>query len=467
MHPFRRSNPLLVNEIPRRNHRYFCALIHAACGLIAATTWAGPEIVEKANSPLSQWLAADEFTGDWDGIRFTLTFHGVEIFGSYTMEVWENTGGGLKQGAVYTGLLGFGANVDLEKLIGWKGAIIHNNWFWLSGRDASEDLVGNFLTISNIAGFNTLRMDELWFQQNLLDDRISIRFGQIRADAEFVISEASALFLNATLGFPAFMYTNLPDGGPVYPMGTLGIRLALMPVKEFTFQTAIFEGNKFPQNVNRHGFRYSLNQEFGYFWINEAQLGWFQNEDSSGLPGTFKVGAWVHTAKFANPFGGELLNGSYGFYFIVDQILYRQRGEMVTATSGKDDKMVSNKKDAAKKSGKGLNWFGRVGFEPQDQNFIGFYFDTGLTYKGLIPSRDNDTIGIAFDYAQLSRGAQQADIVSGSVGVGAEMVLEVTYQAQITKWLSMQPDLQFVINPGGNQDLKNALVIGLRTAITF
>jgi porin len=448
MHPFGRSNPLLANEMPRRNHKYFCALIHwAACGLIAATTWAGPETVEKANS-LSQWLAADGISGDWDGMRSTLTAeHGVEIFGNYTMEVWGNTVGGLKQGAVYTGLLGFGANVDLEKLIGWKGAMIHNNWFWLSGRDASEDLVGNFLTISNIAGFNTLRMDELWLQQNLLDDRISIRLGQIRADTEFVISEASALFLNATPGFPALLYTNLPDGGPVYPMGTLGIRLALTPVKEFTFQTAIFEGNKFAQNVNRHGFRYSLNPEFGYFWISEAQMRWFQNEGSSGLAGTFRVGAWVHTARFANPFDGELLDGNYGFYFIVDQILYRQ--------------------DAAKESGTGLNWFGRLGFAPQDQNFIAFYFDTGLTYKGLIPSRDDDTIGIAFDYAQLSSGAQQAAIISGSVGVGAEMVLEVTYQAQITKWLSMQPDLQFVINPGGNQDLKNALVIGLRTAITF
>jgi carbohydrate-selective porin OprB len=45
--------------------------------------------------------------------------------------------------------------------------------------------------------------------------------------------------------------------------------------------------------------------------------------------------------------------------------------------------------------------------------------------------------------------------------------LEVTYQAQIAKWLSMQPDFQFLINPGGNQDLKNSLMIGLRTAITF
>ena len=192
---------ILANEMPRRSHKYFCALIHcAACGLIAATTWAGPEIVEKGNSPLSQWLAADGITGDWDGMRSTLTAeYGVEIFGSYTVEVWANTVGGVKQGALYTGLLGFGVNGDLEKLIGWNGAMIHNNWFWLSGRDASADLVGNFLTISNIAGFNTLRMDELWLQQNLLDDRISIRLGQIRADTEFVISETSALFLNATL----------------------------------------------------------------------------------------------------------------------------------------------------------------------------------------------------------------------------------------------------------------------------
>jgi porin len=467
LHPFHRRFPILGHGIPARTNKHFCALIHcAACGLIAATTWAGSETVGKVNPPLSHWLAADGITGDWDGMRSTLTAdHGVEIFCSYTAEVWGNTVGGLKQGAVYTGLLEFGANVDLEKLIGWKGASIHNNWFWLSGRDASEDLVGSFLTISNIAGFNTLRMDELWFQQNLLDDRISIRLGQIRADTEFVISESGLLFLNATLGFPAFMYTNLPDGGPVYPMGTLGIRLALTPVQWFTFQTAIFEGNKFPQDVNRHGFRYRLNQKFGYFWINEAKFLWFGNEDSSGLPGTFKVGAWFHTAKFANPNDGELLDGNYGFYFIVDQMLYRQPGEMVAAASGKDDTMVSGDKDAKKKTDHRLLWFARVGFEPKDQNFIGFYFDTGLTYKGLIPSRDDDTIGIAFKYAQLTPSAQRSFSRAGSTPAGAEMALEFTYQAQVTEWLTVQPDIQFIINPGGTQDLNNALVIGARAVI--
>ena len=39
--------------------------------------------------------------------------------------------------------------------------------------------------------------------------------------------------------------------------------------------------------------------------------------------------------------------------------------------------------------------------------------------------------------------------------------------AQITRWLNVQPDLQYIINPGGNQDLGNALVLGGRVALTF
>jgi hypothetical protein len=74
----------------------------------------------------------------------------------------------------------------------------------------------------NIAGFNTLRNYELWFQQNLLDDKISIRLGQLAADTEFVISDYAALFLNGTFGWPAFMYMNLPGGGPGLPVGNAG-----------------------------------------------------------------------------------------------------------------------------------------------------------------------------------------------------------------------------------------------------
>jgi porin len=86
---------------------------------------------------------------------------------------------------------------------------------------------------------------------------------------------------------------------------------------------------------------------------------------------------------------------------------------------------------------------------------------------GLIPTWDDDTLGIAFAYAQLTSGAKDAAIEEGSVGVGAEMVLEATYQAQITKWLSIQPNVQFILDPGGTEDLNNALVVGGRVSVNF
>jgi porin len=251
------------------------------------------------------------------------------------------------------------------------------------------------------------------------------------------------------------------------------MRLAIQPLKWFRLQTAVFQGNVYAQNVNLHGFRWRLDSANGFLFLNEAQFHWNRNPEDRGLPGQFKGGAWFHTARF-DKFNNEgVVRGNYGFYFILDQMLDRKSGNMAEhhATADKDGKSTISATESEsateKKSDQGLGWFGRIAFEPQDRNFIGFYFDTGLTYKGLIPTRDGDTLGVAFAYAQLSSGAQQAATDAGSVGVGAEMALEVTYQAQITKWLSVQPDLQVIINPGGNQDLDNALVIGGRASITF
>jgi porin len=433
------------------------------------------EIPKEQPWSIENWLSADGITADWEGLRASLAGSGVEFQGVEQAELWGNTMGGLKQGTLYTGLLKFGLNLDLEKAVGWCGASVATTWLWLSGRDASQDLVGNFLTISGDAGFDTLRMFELWFQQNMLDDKISLRFGQISADTEFVISKYGATFINSTLGWPAFMYMNLPGGGPAYPMGTLGVRLAVDPLNWFRFQTAVFQGNVYAQDVNLHGFRWRLDRQNGLFSINEAQFSWDQGDHQTGLPGQFKAGAWLDTAQFAEPNDNKLVRGNYGFYFILDQMLYPKSAEMAQAsTTGRKDgkSALSNAGGEGitavePPSDQGLGWFGRIAFEPLDHDFVGFYFDTGMAYKGLIPNRDGDTLGVAFGYAKLSSGAQRAMTDEGSVGVGAEMVLEATYLAQITKWLSIQPDVQLIINPGGNRDLTNALVIGGRVSITF
>jgi hypothetical protein len=116
--------------------------------------------------------------------------------------------------------------------------------------------------------------------------------------------------------------------------------------------------------------------------------------------------------------------------------------------------------------------YGRVraldeSIETQNRNFVGFYFDTGLVYTGLIPTRDEDQVGVGFVYAQLTNGARRTLELEGSRGVGAEMVLEFTYKAFLTPWLYIQPDAQLIINPGATQDLRNAFVLGGRVSINF
>lgn len=452
-----------------------------ACLALLATAWGQEEVFDAqseaaAGSPVSSWWDGDAATGTWSGVRPTLEDHGVEIFGGFITEVWGNTTGGIATGAVSTSLLDFGATLDLEQLVGWHGASASTTWLWLTGRDASADLVGNFLTISNIAGFSTLRMQELWFQQNLFDDRFSIRLGQIGADSEFIISETAGTFLNGTFGWPAFTYMNLPGGGPGYPMGTLGVRLAFHPTDAFTLLSAVFQGNVYDQNVNRHGFRWRLDGENGFLFLNEAQGRWNHRDTDRGLPGTAKTGVWFQTGSLADVLASTTQSGNTGWYLIVDQMFYRESSP--GAPSG--GKSSSGKTHAPSSSGKtfketvniessnqGLRWFGRMSFAPQDRNVLGFYFDTGFTYTGLIPTRDADTIGLAFACARLGNVARDDLIEEGFTGVGAEMVLEFTYQARITPWLIVQPDLQWIIHPGGTRDLGNALVIGGRAAITF
>ena len=303
----------------------------------------------------------------------------------------------------------------------------------------------------------------------------SLRVGQMIADSEFVISDYAALFTNGTFGWPAFLYTNIPEGGPGYPMGTLFVRVAVNPWEWMTLQSAVFQGNVFAQDVNRHGFRWDLNADQGYFWINELQVRWNQGNDAKGLPGQGKFGAWFHTEDFADPFfdeagiplADERSSGNarthvwnYGFYWILDQMLYREPGEAVASSK-------TSEQTEGKASNQGLGWFGRIAFGPQNRNFVGFYFDTGLAYTGLIPTRDEDQVGVGFVYAQLTNGARRTLELEGSRGVGAEMVLELTYKAFLTPWLYIQPDAQLIINPGATQDLRNAFVLGGRVSINF
>jgi porin len=141
--------------------------------------------------------------------------------------------------------------------------------------------------------------------------------------------------------------------------------------------------------------------------------------------------------------------------------------------------------------------FTRVSASPEDRNHISFYMDGGMTYKGLIPGRADDTFGLSFGYAQISGQARKHDrdarlfaaasavdpetgtftFTGGALPVrSSEALIEVTYQAQMVPGWTVQPDFQYVFRPGGNVSnprnptgaaIKNAAIFGLRTTIRY
>ncbi len=416
-------------------------------GKIIEDEWRGGGILS-----VDSWREWDAATGNWGGVRTKLQEQGIDLFGGYTAEVWGNRTGGMRTGVVSTHLFDFGVELDLEKRVGWRGATVHNSWFAPIGKDLSSEYVGNLFTVSNAAAFNSLYLYEFWLQQNFADSRIIVRVGQLAADAEFAGSDYGALFLNATFGWPPFLSSNIPNVGPAFPKGTLGVSVGVQLLDWLTLQSAVYQGDPFADDVNRHGFRWRLDRGVGVFWISEAQVCWNQDDSPTGLPGQMKGGFWYHSSRFASADAspGKSYSGNHGFYIVVDQMLYRDR----EAVSGGH-------------SDWGLGWFGRVAVNPQDRNFIGFYLDTGLTYKGLISSREEDVWGVAFAYGHLSKGARRTLRDEGSRGVGAEMVVEVSYYCQLTPWMSVQPDIQWIVNPGAVKDHGNALVLGVRASVVF
>jgi porin len=105
-------------------------------------------------------------------------------------------------------------------------------------------------------------------------------------------------------------------------------------------------------------------------------------------------------------------------------------------------------------------------------NTMPFFANGGLVYRGLFASRPHDTaaFGVAYGAFSSQRARSQRDARSAGSAAGIqkyEVALELTYIVQATRWLQVQPDLQYIINPGGTGRIPNALVLGFQLALTL
>jgi porin len=107
----------------------------------------------------------------------------------------------------------------------------------------------------------------------------------------------------------------------------------------------------------------------------------------------------------------------------------------------------------------------RVAQVDDASSYVSTYLGGGVTHDGFFAARPDDKIGLAFAYAGISDKARAASALDGVPLESGELAFELTYAAQITPALALQPDLQYIIHPGGDSSLGDALAIGLRISL--
>ncbi|VEB35708.1 Outer membrane protein D1 [Legionella sainthelensi] len=100
------------------------------------------------------------------------------------------------------------------------------------------------------------------------------------------------------------------------------------------------------------------------------------------------------------------------------------------------------------------------------------FINGGVIYQGLLPRRLDDIAGLAVIYGSFSKDLRRSQMLQNQNGalVGVqyyETVIEAMYLIQATGWLKIQPDLQYIIKPGGTGTIPNALVLGAQVAVTI
>ena len=86
------------------------------------------------------------------------------------------------------------------------------------------------------------------------------------------------------------------------------------------------------------------------------------------------------------------------------------------------------------------------------------YFGFGAEWTGPFPGRAEDRLGLGLFQVEFSREAGLAR--------GRERAIEFYYRIQVTGFLYVKPDMQYITNPGGSSN-PDALAAGIRMGIFF
>jgi len=364
----------------------------------------------------SQWLL-----GDWAGRRQSLAEKGFEFEMALTLEGVQNVKGGIARSS--RGLLNLDLIMDARgEALGLSDQGDLHVYLLGNAGGTPTEMIGDLQTTSNIEAPNTFKVYELWWRQRHAHGSLAWLVGLHDYNATFDALENAGLFTNSSFGIsPA--NSQVPPA--IFPTTSLAVVASLFPSQRCYLHAGVYDGVPGDPGDDK-GTHVILDGDDGIFYALEGGL---QDEETGRK---LALGGWYRSTNFANDFSSTSHESNEGYYLIGETTLSDQ-------------------------------WAGffQLGQADKNRNQVGAYAGAGVTYASLLC--EDDTLGVAVAYAR-STDAYQAAVPGAD---GYETAFECTYEFHPAPWLTLQPDLQYIQNPGMDPALEDALMLSLRAYITF
>jgi porin len=386
-------------------------------------------------APATQPIPPQTFgvTGDWFGLRIRMANDGLTFAGTIDYDYSKNFIGGISiVNDASRELLNLNITFTTDQLLHWHGGTFFINLQDHEGSNGSTSLAGDAQLFDNQDAPRYIQLSELWYQQLFLDDKFRLKIGRIDSNTEFAQVTNASQFLNSSYGAsPAIL------GLPTIPDAALGANLFWTPDPHFYLGAGSYYANRSDQSLILSGHPNTVDPTSGgMFSILELGAKW--NLDKTQLPGRFALGGYDHNGQFER-FNGTAQTGAAGMYAMFDQTVWQS---------------------SVPDSNRSVGAFAQFSVADSHVALITEQIGTGVQWTGPLPlsSRSSDIFGLGPTWVQFSNQSPTVDRY--------ELAIEGFYKLQLTPWFDVQPDLQYIINPGGT-GRPNALVMTVRAELDF
>jgi porin len=399
--------------------------------------------------------------GDWGGRRTELANKGIQFKGSLTPTLQSVTSGGL-QSDTELGVSGdVWAALDFDRMGVIPGGLLVvrveydvGNSIVQSAGALMSPSYNAIIPVTSELDADTLTITNLYYTQ-FFGKKFGAWFG--RTDNHHNANLGEFAGLNPNVGKTQFQNLAM-TAIPVMPISqpyvtSLGGGVFAQPTRNLSFAAMVMDSRESSQ---RHGL-----DDFGRDWnaFFTARL----QHNLGGLPGGQLLGysySWdgdytkLENNQIKNVVAGTPLGSASDSWAII-----YSGWQYVQVFDGDTSKPINLNDGRADHRGWGV--FLMAGLADDDTNPIQGSLTVGVGGRGLLPGRPNDSFGIGYYILDV-----KSDVVADFIGLKSdEQGIEIFYEAEISPWLHVTPDLQ-IIDPGLSAS-DTAVILGLRVNVNF